>query len=55
MLAAIEGIISTNEPNKWEEIITNTEAMLSSWGYKERRGNLIGELLSVFAFFLFMD
>ncbi|KAF9416857.1 hypothetical protein BGZ76_004592, partial [Entomortierella beljakovae] len=47
IVTAIEGIISTNELNKWEEIINNTEAMLSSWKDKERRGNLVGELLRV--------
>ncbi|KAF9408943.1 hypothetical protein BGZ76_005771, partial [Entomortierella beljakovae] len=45
IVTAVEGIISTNDPAKWETIITNTEAMLSSWKDKERRGNLVGELL----------
>ncbi|ORZ08237.1 hypothetical protein BCR41DRAFT_424537 [Lobosporangium transversale] len=43
-VSAIEGIISTNNSTKWETILTNTEAMLSSWNNKERRGNIIGVL-----------
>ncbi|KAF9080879.1 hypothetical protein BGX27_005199, partial [Mortierella sp. AM989] len=46
-VTAIEGIISTNDPNKWESIIDNTEAMLTSWKDKERRGNIIGEFMRV--------
>ncbi|KAF9897364.1 hypothetical protein BX616_005729, partial [Lobosporangium transversale] len=44
---AIEGIIRTGNPNKWESIIDDTESMLTSWKEKERRGNLISELLRV--------
>ncbi|KAF9085958.1 hypothetical protein BGX27_003294 [Mortierella sp. AM989] len=45
VVLAIEGIIRTGDPNKWESIIDNTEDMLSSWKDKERRGNIIGEIL----------
>ncbi|KAF9914829.1 hypothetical protein BX616_007460 [Lobosporangium transversale] len=45
IVTAIEGIIATNDAAKWESIIANTEAMLSSWEDKVRRGNMIGELL----------
>ncbi|KAF9392337.1 hypothetical protein BGX21_011050 [Mortierella sp. AD011] len=41
----VERIISTNDPTKWGSIITIIEAILSSWKDKERRSNIIGELL----------
>ncbi|KAF9345383.1 hypothetical protein BGX26_003216 [Mortierella sp. AD094] len=44
IVTAIEGIISSGDPNKCEEIIDNTEAMLISWKDRERRGNLLSEL-----------
>ncbi|KAF8938717.1 hypothetical protein BGZ58_000323 [Dissophora ornata] len=45
IVTAIEGIIWSGEPNKWENIIDNTETMLISCKEQERRGNLIGELI----------
>ncbi|KAF9380920.1 hypothetical protein BGX21_002237, partial [Mortierella sp. AD011] len=36
-----------NRGPKWRRIIEDTESMLTSWTEKERRGNLIGELLRV--------
>ncbi|KAF9105154.1 hypothetical protein BGX27_009785 [Mortierella sp. AM989] len=45
IVTAIEGIIRAGDPKKWESIIDNTEAMLTSWKDRERRGNLIGELM----------
>ncbi|KAF9176745.1 hypothetical protein BGZ49_005996, partial [Haplosporangium sp. Z 27] len=47
IVTAIEGIIRTGDPKEWERIIDDTESMLTSWKDKERRGNLIGELLRV--------
>ncbi|KAF9275530.1 hypothetical protein BGZ88_002278, partial [Linnemannia elongata] len=44
IVTAIEGIIKTGEPKKWEAVINITETMLTSWKERERRGNLCGEL-----------
>ena len=41
---AIEGIIKTGIPSKWETVIDLTETMITSWKELERRGNLCGEL-----------
>ncbi|KAF9371407.1 hypothetical protein BGX21_005149, partial [Mortierella sp. AD011] len=45
IVTAIEGIIWSGDPSKWEDIIDNTEIMLISCKEQERRGNLIGELI----------
>jgi len=44
LIPAIEGIIKTGEPKKWETVINITETMLTSWKGRELRGNLCGEL-----------
>ncbi|KAG0265886.1 hypothetical protein BGZ95_003186 [Linnemannia exigua] len=40
----IEGIIKTGVPDTWENVISVTENMITSWKERERRGNLCGEL-----------
>ncbi|KAF9578526.1 hypothetical protein BGW38_005623, partial [Lunasporangiospora selenospora] len=42
IVTGIEGILETGE---WETAINNTEAMISSWADRHRRGNLCGELI----------
>ncbi|KAG0317794.1 hypothetical protein BG000_004427 [Podila horticola] len=44
-VTAIEGIILRGDPIEWENEINDTEAMITSWKDRERRGNLCGEIL----------
>jgi len=44
IVTAIEGIIKTGEPRDWENVINNTEVMITAWKDRKRRGNLCGEL-----------
>ncbi|KAF9119193.1 hypothetical protein BGX30_004020 [Mortierella sp. GBA39] len=45
VVMAIEEIISHGDPVKWESKINDTEATITSWKDRKRRGNLCGEIL----------
>ncbi|KAG0279026.1 H(+)-transporting V1 sector ATPase subunit A [Linnemannia gamsii] len=45
VVTAIEGIILRGDSTQWEAEINDTEAMITSWKDRERRGNLCGEIL----------
>ncbi|KAG0247773.1 hypothetical protein BG011_000951, partial [Mortierella polycephala] len=45
IVTAIEEILRTGDPAKWEAIIDDIENIIVSWKEQERRGNLTGELL----------
>ncbi|KAG0247082.1 hypothetical protein BG011_002071, partial [Mortierella polycephala] len=45
VVTAIEGIILRGDPTEWKSEIKYTEAMITSWKDRERRGNLCGEIL----------